>query len=516
MLDASATSLTQRRSHNSSLCIHKLSVEVLEKIFWHTLRDGKIWATPDIPLDYFSKLRRLRAVCNQWFDIISGSPRLWALADAEHSQEDWEAAFKNSKSHPLTLNSSRGIAADRGVLIRFARAAFQHVGRWQQVSLSIPKEEDFSSLTRPAPLLEKLELSAYPSYLLVDSPHLVIDLFGGYAPRLCDLSLSGISLENWHVGFLRGLRLLALEHLPPTATGASPNLGDVLLGCEDLEVLNLNDVQLTFTTTTDPIALPNLRELHLSNVAPDIIRYVGNTIQAPQCRTYEFRPNHRDLTLFPNVAHLLEAAATPLYTRAPRNTFRPMVSIILGGYDEIDLEGSVLGSKVYTFSFNLHSAASSRDVMRWFHKLNSSLSSERRPMETSLHFKGFDALGVDGTLDTLERLDWTNNLTFYDPAEGLDLILQRLESKGNDKEWLCPNLTRLVLHDCRYSDASIVVDMVLARTKASDSQSSARPRRFQALRIEGDCKMDEESFVKMKVALGRTFMGDVVSWDPTM
>lgn len=109
-------------------------------------------------------------------------------------------------------------------------------------------------------------------------------------------------------------------------------------------------------------------------------------------------------------------------------------------------------------------------------------------MAVSLDFRGFDSLGVEGTVQALERLDQTTYLAFRDCDEGIDVVLQRLVSSVEDGGWLCPRLSDLILQGCQHSEAAVMplIRIVSDPTTASDSSSARRPTTIRYLLISGN------------------------------
>ncbi|KAG8980176.1 hypothetical protein FRB94_005077 [Tulasnella sp. JGI-2019a] len=143
-LDMTSRAVAWRRQKNCSASMHQLSFELLEKIFWLTLRTGRPW-DPEIRADYYEQLRGLAQVAKLWSTVVRHSTYLWAVADSRHSRLDWTAAIKLSKCHPLTVWLDQE-NRDCGRSPSFWDAVAQHLGRWQSAHIHISSKTDITPL----------------------------------------------------------------------------------------------------------------------------------------------------------------------------------------------------------------------------------------------------------------------------------------------------------------------------------------------------------------------------------
>ncbi|KAG8916401.1 hypothetical protein FRC01_003174 [Tulasnella sp. 417] len=266
-----SSELALNRKHNAALSIHTLPAEVFVQVIHLHMLD--LLDSEGYTKGYNKHLINLSGVCLYWHNLIRDSPPLWTRLDLSDPPEVVEIVLQRSSSHPLDVILDP--PAYQSEPEAAALANFQSISgptnscrdRWRSMVIDVSSpwvEAVFAGLREPAPNLEKLSFSDCDT--IASSQE--FDLFGGYAPRLTDLNLNGVSIR-WQSEVLHNLTDLALSwiHFPSTdailhALSHSPLL-------ENLRII-MCTTQLQATPSSPSVRLPQLVSLdvHLGGYDP--------------------------------------------------------------------------------------------------------------------------------------------------------------------------------------------------------------------------------------------------------
>ncbi|KAG9031792.1 hypothetical protein FRB95_002332 [Tulasnella sp. JGI-2019a] len=267
--------------------------------FWYINRYGreeiKTGAT------YYDALSFLRGVCVIWRELIDSSPGFWALV--ESTVPNIEACLAKSRNVPLTI-ALRLTGSDRLELVNWERG-LEVISRGETVSIECCLEGDWvdgdvSALEAgPAPMLQEIRLTDSVQGV---SGRIVVDLFGGIAPRLRKLKLYHIGLKKWNSPLLFNLKELSLISTPgPTMT----ELLSILEASSDLESLEVFlrhiDGITPASTPSHSVSLLRLSKLNVLSPNPAISNRFLHSIKAPSCcySTIQFVGQAQDLAICP-------------------------------------------------------------------------------------------------------------------------------------------------------------------------------------------------------------------------
>ncbi|KAG8943901.1 hypothetical protein FRC04_002442 [Tulasnella sp. 424] len=243
-----------------------------------------------LPYFYMEAISSLATISRTWRNAIIGTPSLWGLLSTELPPHINRISLQRSGTCPLMVTvlswPNEPSSADELLDI-----ALPHRDRWSHVDLGfIPRVREY--LTSPAPRLETLDLLVDHQTATDLEP---IDLFGGYAPSLQDISIYGGYIEFGSEVF-RELRRLRLDSIQNESIPADQVLA-ILSASPLLELLGIVGVKLGFTplppsSTRTPIQLPHLKSIAFNNVCVEALGNILPFIHAPNCdsfRLYAFR-----------------------------------------------------------------------------------------------------------------------------------------------------------------------------------------------------------------------------------
>ncbi|KAG8967388.1 hypothetical protein FRC05_002098 [Tulasnella sp. 425] len=171
--------------------------------------------------------------------------------------------------------------------------ALPHWDRWVHVRMSLESLTRIREyLTSPAPRLETFNLSAYVNH------HEPIDLFGGSAPSLQDITVCG-ARAVWDSEVFRGLRKLKLDTIENELISADLFLA-MVSASPGLELLSIIDTKVGFTrlppsSTRTPVQLPHLKSIILNRVCVETVGSILPFIRASDCDSFlvaTFRPGN--------------------------------------------------------------------------------------------------------------------------------------------------------------------------------------------------------------------------------
>ncbi|KAA1477618.1 hypothetical protein DENSPDRAFT_616406 [Dentipellis sp. KUC8613] len=276
-----------RARYNALSPVNHLPPETLAHVF-HFLRDSD---THDLLSDEFGLIGlaspslsqsigwiQVTHVCRQWRAAALEHPALWSNITPGLGSR-WRKEFLcRSKMAPIAIRYSEaaGYSLQRDFTGDLAADIAHHLPHVKELSLG-GTLEDFTpvmpALRGPAPLLEVLSLEVLdPAISASDMPTLPLDIFGGSAPRIRELTLT-----RWRVSWL-SIAFETLVHLRITqfvsdAVFDGGDLGQLLVALQKipaLETLTLENtmpsqpIGVTPHSICGPITtLPRLRSLRL-------------------------------------------------------------------------------------------------------------------------------------------------------------------------------------------------------------------------------------------------------------
>lgn len=245
--------------------IDRLPPETLAAIFVHLSkeeRDSHGRNSSSLIQDLVS----ITHVCRFWRQVAINAPDLWNKINTTNL-EAVDTFLERSGAVPLSVDLR---PLDREILL----AVTPHVHRFRQFSLSAPRDPDYNpfvTLTKPAPLLERLGIN-YPA---VDFGPYV--LFDDQVPRLRELEMftNGVWLQN-QLGNLTSLDLTLRDTVSPRSN--FPAFLDMLRRCPVLEEMvlwwNIWDVAPAEPNRSPTVPLHRLRKLLLRSFSTGNIKYL--------------------------------------------------------------------------------------------------------------------------------------------------------------------------------------------------------------------------------------------------
>ncbi|KAJ6537867.1 hypothetical protein B0H19DRAFT_374793 [Mycena capillaripes] len=266
-----------------------------------------------------SHLLRLAGVCSSWYQVVMGTPGLWATIEVAGSYDDITAFLSRSLEHsadcPLDLHLVPRHAAGLELL-------GQHSGRWREAEIYLTRHSLrlLSTLKDSFPLLERLAIGGRRTRLP--------DVFGT-APKLTDVTLalgdgqlpnlpwSQLRRITYDFGFHNeGDILNVLELMQRCPSGCVLSIHKLDLSKSDFSISGLprvisnmwsldlstfhsRDSALTGQSLSDilgRLTLPCLRQLAFRSCLDQYLFWPRNQFTAFACRS-SFRPTLTKLLL---------------------------------------------------------------------------------------------------------------------------------------------------------------------------------------------------------------------------
>ncbi|KAG8862289.1 hypothetical protein FRB96_001868 [Tulasnella sp. 330] len=211
-----------------------------------------------VPLEDWSveRLQELAQVSRRWKDIVTSTPKLWAVAKVTNHQDpsglSWrthlDLALRMSHNSPLSvfhINQERpdydSLSSDIRRCEEFMTIVGRHTARWKSVHYSGHRLRSIvSALERPCPSLE--DLSVVFDRHLEGSRMRIIP-----GARLRHITLDHAELEWRALLGLHSLRIRSVAERIPQAR----ELLVALRACPQLEVLELSSIDITRNVDED-------------------------------------------------------------------------------------------------------------------------------------------------------------------------------------------------------------------------------------------------------------------------
>lgn len=257
-----------------------IPTELVAKIFEHAVLD--CWPRS-------LALSKLRQVCKAWAAFIDATPPLWAAISSREPQRVYPQSLKRSRASPLHVAylDVDSYHEDPSPEPSFFSTACDHACRWSSFSFTITDitKYELSDMFRrlhtlAIPMVEKLNVDVF----LEDYPWSTVeDLFGGTAPRLRYLTLSGVRIP-WDSGLLRNLRALDLSYIDVDGPSAH-HIAHILANCSTLVELNLQYTSTDYGSVPSdlaPLPLPFMESVHLTLDWP-ALTHLLKRIRIPNC-----------------------------------------------------------------------------------------------------------------------------------------------------------------------------------------------------------------------------------------
>ncbi|KAI0060708.1 hypothetical protein BV25DRAFT_1992767 [Artomyces pyxidatus] len=284
-----------RTRRNALVPVFVLPPEVLSRIFeLHALHvppgseNAYIQARGKVPpLGWIASTTH---VCHHWREVALGNPGLWGGISFSIGKEWTGEMIVRSKAAPISVTQEfqTRSRAPPGVRARPPRALPHpifpsHLSRVQKLILTGELEEILPNLTRPAPILETLQLSTYASR----SRKITFseDLFKGDTPRLHEIKLENVAFTSWRCFPTGNLTVLELV-FPASPRTADRRVADSMPPSRSFDAfLDLIDETPSLTrlvlqfcvpsgapspSADRTVSLPNLSLLALEGTAVDV------------------------------------------------------------------------------------------------------------------------------------------------------------------------------------------------------------------------------------------------------
>ncbi|KAG8922960.1 hypothetical protein FRC00_006807, partial [Tulasnella sp. 408] len=159
----------------------------------------------------------------------------------------------------------------------------EHIARWRDAELVVNSEELESLCERAAPQLRSIVINNW--YETHGKP---VHLFRGNAPKLRVIDLTGIhSHWEWDPSMIMNLRSIALRDvlISKGSVGSFLSMIQSPLMLEKLVICKLRLEGAVDLTPVSPSWLYSLKELGVTGLSYDILRYLFGTIRAPNIQT---------------------------------------------------------------------------------------------------------------------------------------------------------------------------------------------------------------------------------------
>lgn len=408
-------------------------------------------------------LNRLRQVCKAWATVVDSTPSLWGAISSEEPRSVYLRSLIKSQASPLRVKYFYADHYEKkpSLTPSFFSTACDNAHRWSSFSFTIRGtsysylEDSFRQLnTLAVPVLKELNVGVLAEGFRWDA---VEDLFGGVAPRLRYLSLSGVYIP-WNSGLLRNLRTLSLFY---RQVQRGPSTHDITLVLANAPTLV--DIYLHYNSSgygsipsdLTPLNLPSLETLHFVLDWPTLT-HLTKRIRIPNCLrfvcgSYDMRPITQSI-FSSNTDHI-----APIIQRGISSSTWQRMNISADGtrfeyearIDQDDRDSTIVKIELRDPA---QEEGQKPESMRWIVDNISWDSARPLPLSLAISLLGVVPFNSDILYPMMSKLSdqvQSHGLTLFGssgiPASLLSYLSEPYESVGVSRWWF-PNLCELKNH----------------------------------------------------------------------
>ncbi|KAG8996105.1 hypothetical protein FRB93_000956 [Tulasnella sp. JGI-2019a] len=500
---------SHRRRRNQEVTINHLPVEVLTRVFFHSLHG---WHATQ-----FSQLHDLAQVSVRWSQVVKGTPELFSFITTDSTEEQARCALRLSRDAPLDIHY-RWRRYDSWRVALLDTLLFQ-AHRWRSIEMvNVPLEVVNRAFRRATPLLYEIHFAD-----MVNDEG--ISLNPETLGRLYHLTLERVALR-WDPGDLGGLRSLELYSISVGGRPSLPQLLRILRASQEIQVLRLGVGSVADTPLLKdytPIELSQLNTLSLTDLSHDTAHDLLKSIRIPRCKIFIVKDSFTTPASVPATAVLCNSASHIALTL--RSVLQTIGSISIslssaimsvhGKGDGLELEFDLptipFSGSIHWFEPMLNLVPDSATV-----SLKTTCIPESGEHFPTLHHPSISAVHI---IDSqMEAYRW----------------ILHLSTPSATGEWFLPRLKDLKFHNCSI-DPSDIIAMAWCRyengmgyeeeqkssdkvgkigggngkAKEYDDQRSQVPTPLRLLKITGFNRLFASDFAELEGIVGS---GNVI-WD---
>ncbi|KAJ7643939.1 hypothetical protein FB45DRAFT_1114428 [Roridomyces roridus] len=331
-----------------ALCtgVYTLPVELLSRVFvlgaeeQHTDSPFLLRPDEDTVLATSADFQLLVShVCRHWRHVALHISCLWTclhFREPAHIERAEAFLSRTTTNHSLDIlvdtvspdDHIPGVTLCREEMRTIFALITPHVGRWRAFHLKVRSDEckliarENLSSCGPAPRLETLQLYHFEDYRTAQNLYIAtyrqpVVIFDNDLPSLKNVSLIGVNLP-WKAPFLQHLHALELALHPDNIRPPFDAWDTILRRSPHLRQLRLHYSGPKAADELDSkICVPELLELHLTDLDPDHLARLLRTLELPRLATLSLDLPEQDFT---NVVEIF--ATTPSLPIASLHTLR--------------------------------------------------------------------------------------------------------------------------------------------------------------------------------------------------
>ncbi|KAG8997036.1 hypothetical protein FRB93_000529 [Tulasnella sp. JGI-2019a] len=418
------------RRQNQEVMINQLPVEVLARIFFHSLQGS--YATQ------FNQLHNLAQVSVRWSQLVKGTPELFGFVTTDSTEEQARCMLRLSRDAPLDIHYRwHRFGSWRAELLD---TLLSQANRWRSIEMSdAPLMVVNRTFQRATPMLHDIHFADIGG---VEGISLNPETLG----RLHHLTLERVAIP-WDPGNLRDLKSLELYSIRVEGRPSLPRLLRILQASQGIQVLRLRIESVADTPMGEdytPIELSQLNILALTDLSHDTAHDLLKSIRIPRCKIFivkrSFTPTFIPTTavLFNSASHMAPTLRSILQTISSISiSLDPATMSIHGKGEGVELE---LDLPMIPFSGSI----------LWF-----------EPMINLVPDSATVSLMVTGTPQSGEHFP-----TLHHPSISTIHILDNhmeayrwillLSAPSATGEWFLPRLKDLKFHNCSIDPSDII------------------------------------------------------------
>ncbi|KAG8852962.1 hypothetical protein FRB96_008481 [Tulasnella sp. 330] len=488
-----------RHQRTALVLIHKLPVELLADVFRYVSGVDRRPARADT----IESLHILAQVCTAWASVVKGSPALWTIVHAAHSQADWTNTLTLSNSHPLTLNLIDNHWPQASHMALWQTVS-KHIWRWESASVILSPDMDVSSLEGdPPPALQELRLQGQGMIPAARS----LDLFRGRrAPKLLHITLEAVSLRNWSSSTLTGLHSLTFKNFIAEPGSSIYQFYDILRACPSLQHLCVHAViftgEIIALEETPRIPLPKLQQLdihcraNILGAIDDLVRCNDIKIWCPGILLAQYLPI------------IMQRFSPCFYSQLTSNT--QLLLDVAGGSVKLRVRSGRNPRSPDSYILCLYGMHGIPSIL---HKVIDLVIAAPTVFHITLSLQDFKTMQIPRIVDPLWRLLLVESLEFMRCGRGLDALLEKLASprwEDGTERWMFPHLKHILLKEANGWVSKLLLDVVNKRngTTGDKVHGGLKSDRLESIRICEMSFIDQQAFDEI-----RSIIGSAVVWD---